>query len=134
MNWKLILLLSIAGPLLAVLGIYANISFNSEQIITLVLFLVIAFVIGLLSKSKFFLNGMVAVLLAGFLMTVVRLKLLSLYFQYHPETMDQAELIFHKISFIRSPLLIISILLLTISILAGFVSLAIGSFANRNRL
>ena len=123
MNWKLIFLLSLLGPLLALAGIYSVIGFNIEPYVMFTVFFSFAIIIGRIAKRQYFVHGMLTVLLTGLLMSIVRLKLLNVYVQRNPEVIDQVENLLHKFYFIRSPFLILSMLILISGIITGLLSI-----------
>src|ERR1700733_13870850 len=103
MNWKLIFLLSLSGPVLAIAGVYGFISFGIEPYVMAGCYLLFAMLIARYGRRYYFLQAMITVLTSGLLMTMIRLQLLQKYVQYNPEVLDQAEFLLQKLKFTRSP-------------------------------
>ena len=132
MNWKLVLLLSLSGPMLAIAGVYGLISFGIEPYVMSTVLIIFAILIAKFGKQYYFLQGMLAGLLSGFLMTVVRLRFLQKYVQNNQDAIDQVEFILHKLKFIRSPLIILSLFIITASLLTGLISFGLSRILNKD--
>jgi hypothetical protein len=75
---------------------------------------------------------MLAVLLSGFLMTVVRLMFLQKYVQNNQDAIDQVEFILHKLKFIGTPLRILSLFIITASFITGLISFGLSRILNKD--
>ena len=119
MNWKLIGLLALTGPLLAVAGIYGLIGFSAEPYVVLGIFILAAIAFAMFNTGKYFLHGFVTALLFGTLLSIIRLKFLQQYINANPDAIDKGENFLHWLHFIRSPMVILVCLILIPSIVAG---------------
>jgi hypothetical protein len=131
MNWKLIVLLSLMGPVLALAGIYGGIGFNTEPYIAGGILICLAILIARFAPGRYFLHGFLTVLLFGMLMTAVRLLLLQQYVNHHPEVIEQAEPFLQKLKFIRSPMALIGIFILVGALLTGLLSMVLGQMMRK---
>ena len=122
MNWKLILVLALTGPLLALAGNYGLIGFDAEPYIVLGLMILFAFVFVVYNTGRYFLHGFITVLFFGILMSIIRLKFMQQYINANPDAMDKGENILHQLHFIRSPMIIMACLILISAIVGGVLT------------
>jgi hypothetical protein len=134
MNWKLILLLALLGPVLAFAGNYGLIGFGTEQYVVWAVFLVFSILIGAYAHKQFFLHGFITVILFGILMSAIRLAMLSYYIRRNPDAVDMVENFLHKVNFIRSPGLILSALIILSAMIEGALAWIAGMVLRKKPL
>src|SRR6185503_4100731 len=133
MNWKLIVILGLLGPILAVAGNYGYVSFNAEPYVALVILFVSAILFSVFKTGKYFLHGFATALLFGFLMTAIRLEFMQQYIYANPDSIDKGENFLHRFHYIRSPFIIIGILVFITSIISGIMAWVAGFFSKKIR-
>ena len=123
MNWKLIFLLSMLGPVMALAGIYGIVSFETEPYIVLGVLALFAITISMVARRRYFLHSLLTVILFGVFMSIVRLLLLSEYINHNPEVMEKTEDLLHKVHYIRSPMVVLGSMIMISAIITGLFSL-----------
>jgi hypothetical protein len=126
MNWKLILVLALTGPILGLTGVYGLNGFGSEPYIVFTLFVIFAILFSIYAPGKYFLHGFITAFLFGASMSFLRLQMLERYISVHPDAADAVEGFLHKVSFIRSPMLVLLCLVIISSVIAGLLAMIAG--------
>ena len=131
MNWKLILVIALTGPLVAIAGNYGYIVFDWEPYVAISIFFISAILFSILKTGKYFLHGFITALIFGILMTLVRLKFMQQYINANPDAINKGEDMLHRFHYIRSPMVIISIFVVITSIVSGIVAWISGFIATK---
>lgn len=88
MNWKIILLLTLLGVLMAILSLFGMLKTNYFVIYWIVLALVSGFVIGKKAGSSYFMHGVVSGLFIGIVFTLIQSVFFDTYLMNNPNSLD----------------------------------------------
>ncbi len=117
-NWKLLILIGLTGPLLALAGNFGYVSFDAEPFVALGIFLVASILFSVFKTGKYFMHGFLAALLFGFLMTMIRLKFMQQYINTNPDSIDKGESFMQWVHYVRS----IKTILFSLILISGAIS------------
>ena len=122
MNWKLIVLLGLTGPLLAIAGNYGLVGFSTEPYLVFAFLIIFSIIFSFAKTGRYFLHGFIAAMLFGLSMSYIRLTYLQQYINANPDAIDKGEDLLHKFHYIRSPMIIIGCMILISSVICGILT------------